>query len=70
MSLPDHQRAEVAPVLVVGPGREFAHFLRLRWGKVVDDLILEDSQRWARACERLVAAGVAEAAEPPMLGLA
>jgi ketosteroid isomerase-like protein len=46
---------------------DFAHFLRLRWGKVVDDLILEDTQRWARACERLVAAGVAEAAEPPMV---
>lgn len=48
---------------------EFAHFLRLRWGRVVDDLILEDTQRWARACERLRAAGVLEAAEPPMVGV-
>jgi len=45
---------------------QFAHFLRLRWGKVVDDLIIEDSQRWDRACQRLVAAGVSEAGEPPM----
>ena len=46
---------------------QFAHLLRLRWGKVVDDLIIEDSQRWARACQRLVAAGVSEAGEPPMI---
>jgi ketosteroid isomerase-like protein len=42
---------------------QFAHFLTLRWGRVVDDLVLEDTQTWERACTRLVAAGVAEAAE-------
>jgi ketosteroid isomerase-like protein len=41
---------------------QFAHFLTLRWGKVVDDLVLEDTQMWERACERLAAAGVPEAA--------
>jgi len=40
---------------------QFAHFLRLRWGKVTDDLILEDTQVWERACRRLAAAGVSEA---------
>ncbi len=47
---------------------QFAHFLTLRWGRVVDDLILEDTQTWANACERLVAAGVGEAAARPMRG--
>jgi ketosteroid isomerase-like protein len=45
---------------------QFGHFLRLRWGKVVDDLIIEDTQRWERACRRLIAAGVDEAAAAPM----
>ena len=47
---------------------QFAHFLTLRWGRVCDDLILEDTQMWERACKRLVAAGVGEAAEGPLLG--
>ncbi len=46
---------------------EFAHFLILRWGKVVDDLILEDTQTWSHACDRLVAAGVTEAAAAPLV---
>jgi ketosteroid isomerase-like protein len=45
---------------------QFAHFLTLRWGKVIDDTILEDTQRWADACHRLMAAGVAEAAAAPL----
>jgi ketosteroid isomerase-like protein len=45
---------------------QFAHFLVLRWGKVVDDLVLEDTQKWERACRRLVEAGVAEAGEGPL----
>jgi ketosteroid isomerase-like protein len=49
---------------------QFAHFLTLHWGKVCDDLILEDTQMWERACQRLVAAGVAEAAEAPLVGAA
>ena len=40
---------------------QFAHFLVVRWGKVTEDLVIEDTQQWARACERLVAGGVAEA---------
>jgi ketosteroid isomerase-like protein len=46
---------------------QFAHFLTLKWGKVVDDLVLEDTQMWARACERLAAAGVAEATAAPLV---
>ena len=46
---------------------QFAHFLTLKWGKVVDDLVLEDTQTWARACERLAAAGVAEATASPLV---
>ena len=48
---------------------QFAHFLTLRWGRVHDDLILEDTQMWERACRRLIAAGVSEAAEGPLLGV-
>jgi ketosteroid isomerase-like protein len=45
---------------------QFAHFLTIRWGKVVDDLILEDTQTWAAACQRLAAAGISEAAAQPL----
>ncbi len=45
---------------------QFAHFLTLRWGKVVDDLIVEDTQRWAAACVRLAAAGMTDASAAPM----
>jgi ketosteroid isomerase-like protein len=43
---------------------QFAHFLTIRWGKVHDDVILEDTQTWARASERLADAGITEATEP------
>jgi ketosteroid isomerase-like protein len=49
---------------------QFAHFLTLRWGKVIDDLVLEDTQRWERACQRLLAAGVEEAGAPALTGTA
>ena len=45
---------------------QFAQFLTLRWGKVVEDLILEDTATWESAARRLAAAGQAEAAEPPL----
>jgi len=45
---------------------QFAQFLTLRWGKVVEDLILEDTATWETASRRLAAAGHAEAAEPPL----
>ena len=45
---------------------QFAQFLALRWGKVVADLILEDTATWEAASRRLAAAGDAEAAEPPL----
>lgn len=45
---------------------QFGHFLVLRWGRVVEDIVVEDTQRWAGACRRLVAAGVAEAGAPPI----
>jgi ketosteroid isomerase-like protein len=45
---------------------EFAQFLRLRWGRVVWDYVLEDTQRFEQACARLAAAGVGEAAAEPI----
>jgi ketosteroid isomerase-like protein len=45
---------------------QFAHFLTLRWGKVVNDLVVEDTQMWERATRRLVEAGVSEAADGPL----
>jgi ketosteroid isomerase-like protein len=45
---------------------EFAQFLRLRRGRVVQDYVIEDTQRFERASARLVAAGVAEAAAEPI----
>lgn len=45
---------------------QFAQFLTLRWGKVTDDLVLEDTQRWERAVGRLAQAGVPDASALPM----
>jgi ketosteroid isomerase-like protein len=45
---------------------EFCQFLRFRWGKVRWDYILENTQRFERACRRLAAAGLEEAAAPPI----
>ena len=45
---------------------QFAQFLTLRWGKVLEDLILEDTATWEAASRRLAAAGNTEAAGPPL----
>lgn len=45
---------------------QFGHFLLLRWGRVVEDLVVEDTQRWERACERLIRAGHPEAGAAPL----
>jgi hypothetical protein len=45
---------------------QFAQFLTLRWGKVVEDFILEDTATWEAASRRLAAAGNIEAAAPPL----
>jgi ketosteroid isomerase-like protein len=45
---------------------QFAQFLTLRWGKVAEDLILEDTATWEAASRRLAAAGDIEAAGPPL----
>ena len=45
---------------------QFAQFLTLRWGKVLEDLILEDTATWEAASRRLAAAGHIEAAGPPL----
>ena len=45
---------------------QFAQFLTLRWGKVSEDLILEDTATWEAASRRLAAAGDVEAAGPPL----
>jgi ketosteroid isomerase-like protein len=45
---------------------QFGQFLALRWGKVAEDLILEDTATWEAASRRLAAAGDVEAAGPPL----
>lgn len=45
---------------------EGIQFLRLRWGKVVEDYIYEDTQKVAEALAQVAASGVAEAAAPPL----
>ena len=45
---------------------QFAQFLTLRWGKVLEDLILEDTATWEAASRRLAGAGNIEAAGPPL----
>ena len=45
---------------------QFAQFLTLRWGKVSEDLILEDTATWEAASRRLAAAGNVEAAGLPL----
>ena len=45
---------------------QFAQFLTLRWGRVVEDVILEDTATWEAAGRRLAAAGDIEAAGPPL----
>ena len=47
---------------------QFAHFLTIRWGRVVDDFVLEDTQTWALGCDQLVAAGVTEATAGRLVG--
>ncbi len=46
---------------------EFCQFLRLRGGRVVW-YVMEDAQRFERACARLGAAGVREATAPGIGG--
>lgn len=46
---------------------QFAQFLSPRWGKVTEDLILEDTATWEAASHRLAAAGVIEAAGSPLI---
>ncbi len=40
---------------------QFAQFLRIHWGRVVYDYVLEDTQCFDRAVARPAAAGLAEA---------
>jgi ketosteroid isomerase-like protein len=48
---------------------QFAQFLTLRWGKVAEDFVLEDTATWEAASRRLAAAGDLEAIGPPLLGM-
>lgn len=45
---------------------EGVQFLRLRWGKVVEDHIYEDTQKIARALEHLAQTGLDEATAAPL----
>ncbi len=49
---------------------DFAQFLRLRWGRVVWDCVVEDTQRFERAVRQLAAAGVPEAIADPIRDVA
>lgn len=44
-----------------------AHWLRIRWGKVIGLHAYLDTQRVAEACEAMAQAGVVEAAEAPIV---
>jgi len=60
-------RASINSTVLGEPYRnDFHQFLRLRWMKVVEDYVLEDTQRWERACHRLAAAGIVEASAGPI----
>jgi ketosteroid isomerase-like protein len=66
-----HQRIAAHVIIrarVVGEPyqNQFAQFLTLRWGKVAEDLVLEDTATWEAASRRLAAAGNTEAAAPPL----
>jgi hypothetical protein len=37
---------------------DFGQFLRLRWLKVTKDFVIEDTQRFERACRRLAVASL------------
>lgn len=43
-----------------------AHWIRLRWGKAVDIHAYLDTEVLADACRRMAAAGIEEAAAPPI----
>ncbi|WP_193608704.1 nuclear transport factor 2 family protein [Nocardioides lijunqiniae] len=45
---------------------QFAHFLSVHKGRIVSDLVLEDTQRWAGASDRLAVAGIEEASASPI----
>jgi ketosteroid isomerase-like protein len=47
---------------------EGAHWIRLRWGKGVSVHAYLDTEKVTAITERLAAAGIAEAAEPPITG--
>jgi ketosteroid isomerase-like protein len=47
---------------------EGAHWIRLRWGKAVSIHAYLDTEKMTAITERLAAAGIAEATEPPITG--
>jgi ketosteroid isomerase-like protein len=60
-------RASITSTVLGEPYRnDFAQFLYLRWMKVTKDIVIEDTQRWERACRRLAESGVAEAGALPI----
>lgn len=60
-------RASINSTVLGEPYRnDFAQFLYLRWMKVTKDIVIEDTQRWERACRRMAQAGVVEAAALPI----
>ena len=45
---------------------EGMQFLRLRWGRVLEDRLFEDSQALSRALDQVASAGITEAHAPPL----
>lgn len=53
--------------LMIEEANRCYHELGLRgWGKIEWDYVLENTQRFERACQRLATAGLEEAAAPPI----
>jgi len=60
-------RASINSTVLGEPYRnDFGQFLRLRWMRVTEDRVIEDTERFERACRRLAAAGLAEAGAGPI----
>jgi len=58
--------ADVTPAVGERYVNQGAHFMHIRWGRVVYIHAYEDSQKVVEACRRLAASGITEAAAAPI----
>jgi ketosteroid isomerase-like protein len=61
-------RAEMTPAHGPPYTNDGTHWIRLRWGKATYFHAYLDTQRIADSCARMAAAGIEEAAAPPITG--